>query len=141
MKKKAILEKCQILTNTIDGLQHDTTPLYEDFRRSTQIRMFVDDVIDEEKFYNRVLKSFKGLESDQYDEMLNRFFSVSFAIGFAAGQIVELPDKAVNRDIVSLVKVMKGKKLLPIFPRERRARGSRRGVGARSAARSPGGRG
>jgi hypothetical protein len=116
MKKKMILEKCQILGNTIDGLMHQDTPLYgESLRRPGQIRMFADDVIDEEKFFKRVLEpKFKGLESDEYDEMLNRF-----ALGFTAGQIVELPDKAVNRDIVSLVKVMKEKKLLPIFPREK----------------------
>lgn len=122
MRKKMIVEKLEMISNAIDGLSHNQYPAYDDAEREVnQIQIFIFDIMDEKKIFKNLLGE-KFEREDEYTEFITLFCKVSFGLGFAVGQLFETPYKPIKDDIKILGKLLKEKKLLPYFPREKERR-------------------
>ncbi len=111
MRKKEILEKCQIITASFDGLQDDE-------RNGTEFIDLCDEVSGFSTKMESIAPELAANFTDYYHEFMDAL-KVAFGFGYALGQSFDSSYPRVQKAAESIKQVIRDKALLPYLPREK----------------------
>jgi len=120
MKKKEILEMCEIITSVFDDLENVRYNCHE--RDAGAMQNFAFDLLDHR---GKRLTAIVGKENEKMEEnlvpLMIDFFDMGFALGYVVGRQFETPYPRIENAVKRIQALLKEEKLLPYFPREKKA--------------------
>ncbi len=117
MDKKRI---CKMIYSLFDCLESQCADF--NLRESSEMLMFAFDLLNEEKRAKSILGKAYLEKDPELTEIVNDFFQVGFALGYAAGDMVDCPHPKFKKGVKNIQSLLKRRTLLPYFPKERRKR-------------------
>ncbi len=119
MKKKEILEKCEMIYSTFDSLELNRSNCQA--RDYGEIRSFAWDLLDREKRVKAALgERYEEIDSEYLIPLNLDLFETGFGFGYAIGRAFETGYPKIEDAVKSIQALLKEKALLPYFPRGRK---------------------
>jgi len=112
MKKKEIIEKCEIISSVFDDLENQRYNCRE--RDVGAMQSFAFDLLDHK---GKRLTAILGKENEKMSEdlvpLMIELFDTGFALGYVVGRQFETPYPRIENAVRSIQALLKEKKLLP----------------------------
>ncbi len=120
MTREELLKRCENVVEIFDGFEILTENLLK--YPGTIYDFILEDVLRKEaqQYFGEDLE-FGEEKNTVIEDLMDKLAHIHFALGYVIGQSFDSPYPEIQEDVEAIRKVLKEEKLLPYFPREKKA--------------------